>query len=106
MDVEQQQDMADQRSLFGEEAEMCPLAGGEAGSRSADVGERQTSSVSDGNRALATDALMERICERENLNRAYKRVKANRGSPGVDGLTVGELGACPGNGHQARGGAS
>ncbi len=36
---------------------------------------------------------MERICERKNLNRAYKRVKANRGSPGVDGMTVGELGA-------------
>jgi RNA-directed DNA polymerase len=36
---------------------------------------------------------MERISERENLNRAYKRVKANRGSPGVDGMTVGELGA-------------
>jgi RNA-directed DNA polymerase len=35
---------------------------------------------------------MERICERENLNRAYKRVKANRGSPGVDRMTVGELG--------------
>ena len=36
---------------------------------------------------------MERICEPKNLNRAYKRVKANRGSPGVDGMTVGELGA-------------
>ena len=38
-----------------------------------------------------TDTLMERICEPENLNRAYRRVKANRGSPGVDGMTVGEL---------------
>jgi len=36
---------------------------------------------------------MERICEPKNLNRAYKRVKANRGKPGVDGMTVGELGA-------------
>jgi RNA-directed DNA polymerase len=35
---------------------------------------------------------MERICEETNLNRAYKRVKGNRGSPGVDGMTVGELG--------------
>ena len=34
---------------------------------------------------------MERICEPKNLNRAYRRVKANRGSPGVDGMTVGEL---------------
>ncbi|MHC4932583.1 MAG: group II intron reverse transcriptase/maturase [Planctomycetota bacterium] len=35
---------------------------------------------------------MERICEPENLRRAYKRVKRNRGSPGVDGMTVDELG--------------
>ena len=40
-----------------------------------------------------TDTLMERICELDNLNRAYKRVKVNRGSPGVDGMTVSELGA-------------
>jgi RNA-directed DNA polymerase len=93
MDAEQQQGTRDQLPLFGEEAVVRPLAGGEAGSRSAGVGEQQASSVPDGNRALATDTLMERICEQKNLNRAYKRVKANRGSPGVDGLTVGELGA-------------
>jgi RNA-directed DNA polymerase len=34
---------------------------------------------------------MERVCERENLNRAYKRVKGNKGAPGIDGMTVGEL---------------
>jgi len=85
--------MTDQRSLFGAEAVMRPLGGGEAGSQSALVEERQASSMSEGNRALTTDALMERICEGTNLNRAYKRVKANRGSPGVDGMTVGELGA-------------
>lgn len=38
-----------------------------------------------------TDTLMERICEPKNLNRAYRRVKANRGDRGVDGMTVGEL---------------
>jgi hypothetical protein len=31
--------------------------------------------------------LLEKILDRDNLNRAYKRVKANRGSHGVDGLT-------------------
>ena len=32
--------------------------------------------------------LLERILEPNNLNRAYKRVKANKGAPGVDGMTV------------------
>src|ERR1017187_1910123 len=34
---------------------------------------------------------MEEVCERENCWQAYKRVKANKGSPGIDGLKVGEL---------------
>lgn len=32
--------------------------------------------------------LLERILDRDNLNRAYKRVKSNRGAPGIDGMTV------------------
>ena len=32
--------------------------------------------------------LLERILSRDNLNRAYKRVKANKGAPGIDGMTV------------------
>jgi len=38
-----------------------------------------------------TEPLMEEVCERENCKRALKRVKANKGSPGVDGMTVHEL---------------
>jgi group II intron reverse transcriptase/maturase len=34
---------------------------------------------------------MERVVERGNLARALKRVRKNKGSPGVDGLTVDEL---------------
>jgi RNA-directed DNA polymerase len=34
---------------------------------------------------------MEEVCERENLKRALQRVKANKGSPGIDGMTVEEL---------------
>jgi RNA-directed DNA polymerase len=34
---------------------------------------------------------MERICHRENLWQALKRVKKNGGSPGIDGMTVDEL---------------
>lgn len=32
--------------------------------------------------------LLERILDRDNLNRAYKRVKRNQGAPGIDGMTV------------------
>ena len=32
--------------------------------------------------------LMERILDRDNLNRAYQRVKSNKGAPGIDGMTV------------------
>ena len=32
--------------------------------------------------------LLEKILSRENMNRAYKRVKANKGAPGIDGMTV------------------
>ncbi len=38
--------------------------------------------------AIGTRALMERIVDYRNLYRALKRVKANRGSPGIDGMTV------------------
>jgi RNA-directed DNA polymerase len=38
-----------------------------------------------------TDRLMEEVCERENLKEALRRVKANRGSAGVDEMTVGQL---------------
>ena len=34
--------------------------------------------------------LLEKILEKENLNKAYKHVKANKGAPGVDGATVDE----------------
>jgi len=35
-----------------------------------------------------TDRLMEEVCERENLKEALRQVKANKGSSGVDGMTV------------------
>jgi RNA-directed DNA polymerase len=34
---------------------------------------------------------MEEACDRTNLRMAWRRVKANRGSPGVDGMTVAQL---------------
>ena len=38
-----------------------------------------------------TERLMEEVCEWENCKQALQRVKANKGSPGVDGMTVEEL---------------
>src|SRR5207249_9064889 len=38
-----------------------------------------------------TERLMEEVCERENLREALKRVRANGGSPGVDGMRVEDL---------------
>src|SRR6516225_10099795 len=37
-----------------------------------------------------TEQLMEEVCDRENLVRAWKRVRRNKGSPGVDGMTIGD----------------
>ncbi|GAK40820.1 group II intron reverse transcriptase/maturase [Paenibacillus urinalis] len=53
-----------------------------AGARSAGTRERRE-------RGGATD-MLERILNRDNLNKAYKRVKRNHGAPGIDGMTVEE----------------
>ena len=39
----------------------------------------------------STKQLMEEVCEWENLKQALQQVKANKGSPGIDGMTVEEL---------------
>ncbi|MFQ9274741.1 MAG: reverse transcriptase domain-containing protein [Christensenellales bacterium] len=50
------------------------------------------SAVQPGNEETAgrSQNLLEAILYRDNLNRAYNRVKANKGAPGVDGMTVEE----------------
>ena len=35
--------------------------------------------------------LMERVVERSNLNRAYRKVRSNKGSAGVDGMTIDQM---------------
>ena len=51
---------------------------------------RQTLTAWEEQRALTAN-LMEQVCEPKNLIRAYRRVRRNKGTPGVDGMTVHEL---------------
>lgn len=91
MGAERQQGTSYPLSLFeGTEDDVRHGAGGDGGTGSAACEEPQTPTASDRERALTSD-LMERVCERANLDRAYKRVKANKGAAGVDRLTVHDL---------------
>ena len=47
----------------------------------------------DGEEPDATKGVMERMVEPANMREAYRRVRQNAGAPGVDGMTVDELGA-------------
>lgn len=81
-----------QLRLFEEPAEVLRHgAGGEGGTRPSACVESQEPTALEEEPTL-TGRLMERIADRANLRQAYKRVKANKGSPGVDGMTVSELG--------------
>ena len=55
-----------------------------------EYGGQQILTASTDDEAL-TEHLMEEICKPANLNRAYKRVKANKGAAGIDGMTIDEL---------------
>ena len=50
-----------------------------------------SSAMHDPESPASTNRLMEEVCERENLKEALRRVKANKGSAGVDGMTVGGI---------------
>ena len=67
-----------------------PRDGGTGGTRAAAAVQPQTFTASNPQRAL-TDQLMEQVCDPKNLIRAYRRVRSNKGKPGVDGMTVHEL---------------
>lgn len=81
-------------SLGGKEPQMSrqlelPLAGrGEAprGKRS-----EEASTAAHGNERSGTSDLLERVLTRPNLQAALKRVRKNKGSPGIDGMTVDQL---------------
>jgi RNA-directed DNA polymerase len=59
-----------------------------------EAGREETESLStthDPESPARTSRLMEEVCERENLKEALRRVKANKGSGGADGITVGGI---------------
>src|SRR5687768_937910 len=51
----------------------------------------EASTAARGDERSGTSELMELVVERQNLQLALKRVKQNKGSAGIDGMTVGEL---------------
>jgi len=54
--------------------------------------ETESSAATQGHEHPArTDRLMEEVCERDNLKEALRRVQANKGAAGVDGMTVDAL---------------
>lgn len=73
------------RLAFGEESRSeAPTAPG---------GEIETPTAKRMNESPANNdkQLMEAVCERENCLQALKRVKSNKGGPGIDGMTVDQL---------------
>lgn len=50
-----------------------------------------TSEKEQNDRSMYGDKLMEKILDKDNMNEAFKRVKKNKGSHGIDGLTIDEL---------------
>ena len=92
MGVKRQQGNGDQRDLFDEALKAALRHGGsgEGGTGAGALVEQQAPAAWSEARAL-TQHLMEEVASSANLNRAYKRVKANRGAAGVDGMTVSDL---------------
>jgi RNA-directed DNA polymerase len=91
MGVERQQGRPCQRFLFQElEEDLRHGDPGEGGTGPGACAEPQSPTAFDPARALS-QRLMEEVCRPENLNQACRKVQANRGAPGIDGMTVAKL---------------
>lgn len=88
MDVERQQGGFYQRLLFEEPGERPRHGEGSQGGTRPSPREEQQAFAATGPARALTEYLMEEVADRENLNRAYRRVRANQGAPGVDGMTI------------------
>ena len=50
----------------------------------------QSFGAQEGQERDGAEDLLDKILDRDNLNQAYRRVKSNKGAPGIDGMTVEE----------------
>ena len=81
---------SDKRQNVQRELDFSSLPAGEACEARREETE-SPSTIHDPESPASTNRLMEEICERENLKQALRQVKANKGSAGVDGMTVGGI---------------
>lgn len=72
------------------EGSVCHGGAGEGDTGTSPQEEHQTYTALKGNRHLTED-LMKEVCSLSNLRRAYRQVRANKGSAGTDGMTVEEM---------------
>jgi hypothetical protein len=100
MGVKRQQGGIDQGDLLDEatQAALRHGANGDGGTGPTACEEPQAPAAGDQERApafaggrLLRQHLMETVSSAANLERAYRRVSANGGAPGVDGMTVDDL---------------
>jgi RNA-directed DNA polymerase len=92
MGVSKQQVSAGQLELFSLSVECLPALDRGSSPLSGVAEEFEPSVAQNGDRT-ATENLMEQIATRANLFRACRKVKANKGSAGVDRQTVQDLSA-------------
>jgi RNA-directed DNA polymerase len=78
------------RPKIQKELAFAPLTTGEA-RPDREEGTEPSAAKGDTESPANTALLMEEVCKRENLREALHRVRSNKGSPGVDGMTVDAL---------------
>lgn len=72
-------------------SEQLERASGSKGKALRTTSREEPSMAAHENERSGTSSLMEAVVDRRNLQAALKRVKKNKGSPGIDGMTVDEL---------------
>ena len=77
---------ADRRAEMPEDSRKVAGGTGEKKER-----ERQASGAVGEETQPEAEGLLEEVLRRENMLRALKRVRSNKGAPGIDGMTVEEL---------------